>query len=165
MAVNSWSCFFRTITLISASYPHPLHFDVSNPKIVLGLLIGGILPYLIPAIPAAVTKWLLFALVFRLRARPSVLRLCAVSLAEAFCFFAAVRGALWLNGLIFFRFGTLAICAVLATFPNLLLFTSTNQRSSYRLLKRSLYALATGFIYLSYMILFWLALFMWPGLY
>jgi hypothetical protein len=139
---------YSATTYLLAGASEPPHFDLSNPKIFLGLVIGGSLPYFIPAIPAVLTKWLLFAKVFRLAPWPKFSRLCAVALMEVFCFAVTVG---FRTNISFF------IYPVAATFLNLILFQSADQRNGskdYHYLKKSLYAFATGLIYLGYVVLF-----------
>ncbi len=139
----------------------PVQLDLNNPIIILGLLIGGTLPYLMTALLAATTKWLVF--VALLRHRPNILRLCVVALAELFCVFGAITGAVLLNPQDIPRFYALALYPVLATFPNLLLVPSTNHPRGNWVLKKSLYSFALGLIFLPCMALVWLALSLWLG--
>ncbi len=159
MAMNLWAHFYCAITLISESRSGPPHFDLNDPKILLGLLIGGSLPYFIPAIPAGITKWLLFVFAFKAWPRPKALRLCAVAIAEAFCLFVAVMITMWLYGfdvppsiapgLTFVLYG------LLAAFPNLMLLRPDDKSNDYPILHKSFLAFAIGFIYLGYFLLFW----------
>jgi hypothetical protein len=120
------------------------YFDLSNPKILLGLLIGGMTPYVVVAILSLLTKRLLFFRVFKY-CQPSFLRLCAVTLAELFCLLIA--------GIASTRLGSTAlpllIYAVLAFAANLVLLSSSDRHkeSQRSMLRRSLDAFAAGLIY------------------
>ena len=122
-----------------------------NPKILLGLWIGAILPYIFVSVLTVITKWLIFRSVLRRMTRPSAVRLCAVSAAESLCAFVATQTAGWLdleNGSKLFA---ILLYLLLALFVNLLLFPSSNQQGRIGLLKRSLYAVPMGLIYFFYM--------------
>jgi hypothetical protein len=119
-----------------------LYLAASDPMIALGLLIGGILPYLVTAILTILTKWLLFVAIRR--CRPNILTLSVVAIAESFCIFAATMSTKWLDIPLF---GALAAYAFLAIFPNLLLVPSVNQEGGDLVLTRCLYALFLGLIY------------------
>jgi hypothetical protein len=139
----------------------PVQLDLNNPIIVLGLLIGRALPYLMTALLAATTKWLVF--VALLRHRPNILRLCVVALAELLCFFGAITGSVLLNRHDIPRFYALALYAAFAIFPNLLLVPSTNHPRGNCVLKKGLYSFALGLIFLPCMAFVWLALSLWLG--
>ena len=98
--------------------------DSKNPKIILGLWIGTILPCIFVSVLTVITKSLIFRSVLRRMTRPSIVRLCAVSVAESLC--AVVRAeqaAGWLdleNGSKLFA---IPLYLLLAMFVNLLLFS------------------------------------------
>ena len=122
-----------------------------NPKILLGLWIGTILPYILVSLLTVITKWLIFRSIRRRMTRPSIVRLCAVSVAESLCAVVAMQAAGWPdleNGLKLFA---IPLYLLLAMFVNLLLFPPLNLQGRIGLLKRSLYAFPMGLIYLFYM--------------
>jgi hypothetical protein len=150
-------CLIGIAIFSSTSHAHEPYFDLSNPKILLGLLIGGLIPYFAPAIPAAVTKWLIFALLLTRTVRPTAARLCAVAVCEPLCALAAMECVNWLA---MPRYVGLILYLLFATAPNLLLFPLRNQdsQSHHQFLKRGLSAFSTGIVYLGYclvLVLLW----------
>jgi hypothetical protein len=137
-----------------------VYFDLNNPKILSGFVIGGALPYFLPALPATLTKWLLFMSILKGSARPSGFELCAVAIAEPSSLGAAVATTGWLPWFSIPGFVVaFAVYSVLAMFANLLLFPSVNRSGCSSLSTRVLYASATGLIYLGYAILVFSLLF------
>jgi len=124
-----------------------MYFDTSNPKIFLGLLIGGSIPYFLPAIPSAVTKWLILTWVLKIR--PKISRIFLVGILEPICFMALVAlltytlVPLWPN---------LLACPIFLMFPNILVVVAGDESgiSGYDFPRRTLYALGTGLIYCGY---------------
>lgn len=148
MTVVPFPQFFAVAAIFSAASTDSLRFDPSNPKILIGLVIGGSIPYFIPAIPAVLTKWLLFRTVPRLAARPKFSRLCAVGITEVFCFLVMAMASGWLRSSIPLLIGLAPL-----TLLNLLLFQTADQHygwAGYHLLRRSLYALGMGLLYFGY---------------
>lgn len=133
-----------------------MSFDLGNPKIFLGLLIGGFLPYLLTETPTTVTKWLVFSTILRHLPRPSVLRLCGVAVAEALCFYFVT--ILFLAGhhrlpVPVFLSVAVAVYSGLATFPNLLLFPSASKSRGRWTLRRIAFAFGSGLVYLGYVLI------------
>ncbi len=119
-----------------------MSFDLSDPKIILALMIGAMVPYLLVEVPTTIFKWLLCVAILG-RGSP-VSTLLVVAIAEPVCFFLAMIGTTWLS---IPRFLALVAYAVLATFPNLLLFPSANQHGGNSILKRGLSAFALALLY------------------
>lgn len=140
---------FFAATFLLAGASEPPQLDLSNPKVFIGLLIGGIIPYLFIAILALITKWLLFSRVFNNIHRPSPWRFCSVALLEPFCLIA---GAASSEFLAVPRIIAFVVYAILATFPNLLLFSPLDRKdgAAHCLLKRSIYAFGAGLIILGW---------------
>jgi hypothetical protein len=165
MTAIPWFHPFRAITASTGFYSDGRYFDLNNPKIVLGLLIGGMIPYFLPAIPAAATKWLILVSVLDNRPRPS--RICVVALLEPLCFSVGMvlRDStllpLWLS-LPKSPF-TLLILPVWSTLTNLLLFPpgAYSGESGYHFPRRILYAFTIGLVYWVYLALVLLALGLW----
>jgi hypothetical protein len=111
--------------------------------VLMALLLGATCPFFIATIPTTITKWLLF--VVALKRHPSILRLILVATAEMFCVIAVIISLRELDA---HRFEAAAGYLLSATFPNLLLLPSANQRWGSRLLKKCLYAFLLGSIYL-----------------
>jgi hypothetical protein len=122
-----------------------------NPKIILGLWIGTILPYIFVSVLTVITKWLIFRSVLRRMTRPSIVRLYTVSVAESLCAVVAMQASGWLdldNGSKLFA---IPLYLLLAMSVNLLLIPSSNQQGRNGLLKRCLNAFPMGLIYYFFM--------------
>ncbi len=122
-----------------------------NPKILVGLWIGTILPYIFVSVLTVLTKWLIFRSVLRRTIRPSIVRLCAVSVAESLCALVIVqiagRFALGNGSKLF----AIPLYLLLAMLVNLLLFPLSDQEGRIGLLKRGFYAFPMGLIYFFHM--------------
>jgi hypothetical protein len=158
----TWMSFVYALWAEAAStgfYSGGMYFDTSNPKILLGLLIGGMIPYFLPAIPAAFTKW--FIRTWVLRSEPKVSRIFLAALLEPLCFYGGVILISYTlhpeNPLIFY------IVSVLLTFPNLLVIQPSDQSSEfgYHFPKRALRAFGYGLVYCCYFALTLWILYMW----
>ena len=115
-------------------------------------------PYLMVAIPAAITKWLIIRMILEKEARPKVWRLIAVAILEVTYVFVAVASTelVDVDGLSAFPMSLvpLLVCGVLGMLCNLLLLSRRNQRAAlYSLLKKCLLAFGLGLIYWGYMVL------------
>ncbi|MBI4965688.1 MAG: hypothetical protein HY913_20590 [Desulfomonile tiedjei] len=169
MTAIPWFHLFPFITASTGFYSDGRHFDTSNPKILLGLLIGGSIPYFLPAIPAAVTKWLILTLAFK--TRPRIARIVLVAVLEPLCFMvitALLPYTLFpLQPDLFEPPLILLIYPVFLMLPNLLLFPPRGQlaESGYHFPRRMLYAFAIGLIYCTYFPLVLLTLGIWLGKY
>ncbi|MEW6531188.1 MAG: hypothetical protein AB1473_10150 [Thermodesulfobacteriota bacterium] len=146
------------VTFASATLDKPLYFDLSHPKIIIGLMLGGLIPYLIPAILAAITKWLILRLVLQKEARPKIRRLIAVALLEvSYVFVVAVAPAfVGFDRIYFFPLSVMPvfICGALGLLSNLLVLPGTNRPACapYSLWKRALLAFGLGLIYWGYLV-------------
>lgn len=165
MTAISW---FDPLGVVAAStgfYSDGMYFDLSNPKIRLGLLIGGAIPYFLPAIPAAFTKWFILASVFK--ARPKASRIVLVAVLEPLCFMGLTAllpntlFPLWPN--LSENPLMLLILLVLVMLPNFLLVSPRDQSGQfgYHFPRRILCVLAVGLVYWAYVVLVALALSMW----
>jgi hypothetical protein len=137
-------------TFLLARTYEQMPFDLNDPKILLGLLLGGCIALYATAIPALITKWLLFRWALERSRRPSFSRFCIVALLEPICLIVTPVGETWHDVPVpLLRF---VVYAVLAMFPNMLLFSSLDRRggTAHYILKRSLYSLAAGLIYLDW---------------
>lgn len=133
-----------------------MQFDLHNPKIVLGLLLGMMVPYVLPAVLATPLKWGIFVVIFGQTPRISTLLIVAV--AEVACLFVALWAATCLGISPRLSF---AAYPLLAAFPNLLLFRAVNHRYANSLMKRFLCAFAAGSLYLPCLIAVLLVLRAW----
>lgn len=117
-----------------------------------------IIPYFAAAIPAAVTKWLLLALIIKRTVRPTVARLSVVAVCEFCCaLIATVCVSSFSVPLAIILYSLLAVA------PNLLLFPSRNPDGfpGSHFLRRGLSAFSLGLLYLGYclvMIMLWFSL-------
>ncbi|MEW6349084.1 MAG: hypothetical protein AB1646_08470 [Thermodesulfobacteriota bacterium] len=135
-----------------SDYSDGVYFDLNNPKILIGLIIGGMIPYAIVATAALFTKRVLFATILKDWAKPTWSRLCLVAALEVISVTgaaAALHGSdvadpwkVWL------------IYQTGATWANLILVSPGSQEGRVRaeLARRSLYALFLGLINVGYMI-------------
>ncbi|MEW6112163.1 MAG: hypothetical protein AB1664_08545 [Thermodesulfobacteriota bacterium] len=158
MSIMVAEALLRVVTFASSNADRPLYFNLSDPKIILGLMLGMFSPYLMVAIPAAITKWLILRLILQKEARPKVWRLIAVAILEVTYVFVAVAfpELVDVDGLSAFPMSLvpLLVCGALGMLCNLLLLPRWHQRAAaYSLLKKYVFAFGLGLIYWAYMVL------------
>lgn len=160
MAMNLWSSIFSTVTTIWAYYPVGPE-DFSNKHLLESVFVILTVVPLIPlvaAILAMITKWLIVRIMFTTVKWSGIVTLCTIGIAEVFCLLVAML-ITWrlLLGIYVAPYITLVstclVYGMLAMFPNFLLFQSVIRRDGYRILHKSLFAFAIGFVYLGYVFL------------
>jgi hypothetical protein len=137
-------------TFLLARTYEQMSFDLNDPKILLGLLLGICVALYATAIPVLITKWLLFRWALESSRPPSSSRFCIVALLEPICLIVATVGETRHDVPVpLLRF---VVYAVLAMLPNMLLFSSLDRKggAAHYFLKRSHYAFAVGLIYLGW---------------
>jgi hypothetical protein len=149
----------RTLAFASTNPDKPLYFDLSDPKIIIGLMLGAFTPYLMPVIPAAITKWVILRLILPKEARPTVGRLVAVAMLEItyVLSLAVTAGLVGMDRIYGFPMplAPIFVCGGLGLLCNLLLLPGRNQLggAAYSLWMRAFLAFGLGLTYWGYLVL------------
>jgi len=156
MSIVLAESIFEAVRLASFGSSRNLIFDLSDPKIIIGLMLGALTPYLILATLATITKWLILRLILQKEARPKIRRLIAVALLEVSYVFVAVAlpELVDMRGLSAFSISSVPLLA-LGMLCNLPLLPGRNQPdgAANSLLKKCLLAFGLGLIYWGYLVL------------
>jgi hypothetical protein len=115
-------------------------FDLSSPKTLIGLLIGGVIVNVLMVPALVLAKWTLLSI---FKYRPKILRVSGVVLAELLILFGVTLLPQWPNTETKWLF-SVAVFASCAMFPNRLLLPATNPGVGNWFIKRPIYALGLG---------------------